>query len=124
MFRLQVQPAVNIESDLCSSPASSTPSIPAETILPPPSIHVKPPKSPTTLSRPLLFENEMVCLALAALLQIPSQFYTRAIAYSFAGFQIDHTPRMSSNMYICLCVCVFIHQLSWLSSENGWILCH
>ncbi|XP_051723257.1 protein TALPID3 isoform X2 [Ctenopharyngodon idella] len=38
-LKIQVQPAVNIESDLCSSPASSTPSIPAETILPPPSIH-------------------------------------------------------------------------------------
>ncbi|XP_067312012.1 protein TALPID3 isoform X2 [Pseudorasbora parva] len=37
-LKIQVQPGVNIESALCSSPAS-TPSIPAETILPPPSIH-------------------------------------------------------------------------------------
>ncbi|XP_077095075.1 protein TALPID3 isoform X2 [Siphateles boraxobius] len=38
-LKIQVQPGVNIESCLCSSPASSTLSIPAETILPPPSIH-------------------------------------------------------------------------------------
>ncbi len=41
VFCLQVQPGVNIESGLCSWPASSTPLIPAETILPPPSTHVR-----------------------------------------------------------------------------------
>ncbi|KAK7152680.1 hypothetical protein R3I93_010790 [Phoxinus phoxinus] len=38
-LKIQVQPGVNIESCLCISPASSTPSTPDETILPPPSIH-------------------------------------------------------------------------------------
>ncbi|XP_042599200.1 protein TALPID3 isoform X3 [Cyprinus carpio] len=38
-LQIQVQPGVNIESGLCSRPASSTPLIPAETILPPPSTH-------------------------------------------------------------------------------------
>uniref|UniRef100_A0A671MFJ3 Protein TALPID3 n=1 Tax=Sinocyclocheilus anshuiensis TaxID=1608454 RepID=A0A671MFJ3_9TELE len=38
-LQIQVQPGVNIESGLCSWPASSTPLIPAETILPPPSTH-------------------------------------------------------------------------------------
>uniref|UniRef100_A0A672SCS9 Uncharacterized protein n=1 Tax=Sinocyclocheilus grahami TaxID=75366 RepID=A0A672SCS9_SINGR len=38
-LQIQVQPGVNIESGLCSRPASSTPLIPAETILPSPSTH-------------------------------------------------------------------------------------
>ncbi|XP_016395161.1 protein TALPID3 [Sinocyclocheilus rhinocerous] len=38
-LQIQVQPGVNIESGLCSRPTSSTPLIPAETILPPPSTH-------------------------------------------------------------------------------------
>ncbi|XP_016342758.1 protein TALPID3-like [Sinocyclocheilus anshuiensis] len=39
-LQIQVQPGVNIESGLCIRPASSsTPLIPAETILPPPSTH-------------------------------------------------------------------------------------
>ncbi|XP_056332368.1 protein TALPID3 [Danio aesculapii] len=38
-LQIQVQPGVNIESALCSRPASPTPVIPAESILPPPSIH-------------------------------------------------------------------------------------
>ncbi|XP_073683653.1 protein TALPID3 [Garra rufa] len=38
-LQIQVQPGVNIESGLCSKPASSTPLIPSESILPPPSTH-------------------------------------------------------------------------------------
>ncbi|TRY98455.1 hypothetical protein DNTS_017511 [Danionella cerebrum] len=38
-LQIQVQPAVNIESSLCGRFASSTPSIPAETVVPSPSIH-------------------------------------------------------------------------------------
>uniref|UniRef100_A0A673J6E0 Protein TALPID3-like n=1 Tax=Sinocyclocheilus rhinocerous TaxID=307959 RepID=A0A673J6E0_9TELE len=38
-LQIQVQPGVNIESGLCIRPASATPLIPAETILPPPSTH-------------------------------------------------------------------------------------
>ncbi|XP_016133657.1 protein TALPID3 [Sinocyclocheilus grahami] len=38
-LQIQVQPGVNIESGLCFRPASATPLIPAETILPPPSTH-------------------------------------------------------------------------------------
>lgn len=85
VFCLQVQPGVNIESGLCSRPASSTPLIPAETILPPPSTHVRP-KSQRTLSRPLLFENEKVSLAFIALLHI-------SVSNMSAGFQIYHTPK-------------------------------
>ncbi|XP_043118591.1 protein TALPID3 [Puntigrus tetrazona] len=38
-LQIQVQPGVNIESNLRSRPDSSTPVIPGETILPPPSLH-------------------------------------------------------------------------------------